>query len=98
MILERHKKFMPAGSVARRCACGCGKILRPYNGQRPLVCRDVWKEIPSMVRSRIMIPGSTLSERRAAARYVFEEAIKIREARQAAQPFLPLSLDGRGQG
>ena len=66
----------------RRCACGCGTILRAYNGQRRLACYAVWREIPAIVRSKIMLPGSSLAERRAAARFVFEEAIKIRRARE----------------
>lgn len=65
----------------RRCACGCGTILRPYNGQRPLVCPAVWRDIPAVIRGRIMLPGSTLFERRAAARFVLGEAIKIRQGR-----------------
>ncbi len=71
-------------TASRRCACGCGRMLRPYNGRRPLVCYQTWKIVDGRERGLakiLMLPGSTLAQRRAAARRVFEIALEIKRER-----------------
>lgn len=59
---------------SRPCPCGCGEILRPYNGQRRLVCSWIWQRVPHQDRAAIMLPGHSAAEWRAAARRVLRRA------------------------
>lgn len=54
----------------RLCPCGCGKLLAPYNGQRPVVCYRTWQLADPTDRAVIMFPGSSTVQKRAAVRRV----------------------------
>lgn len=70
---------------SKPCPCGCGMALHPYNDGMPLVCPATWKKAESQDRRTIMLPGSTLGERRTAARRVLELARAIKHGRENAQ-------------
>lgn len=76
------------------CPCGCGKTLGRYNGKRMLVCYATWQRAADRDRSAIMLPGSSLDERRKAARHVYELALSIRRARSEGDPCPSVSIRG----
>jgi len=69
----------------RKCPCGCGQRLVPYNGTVPLVCYTAWQQTPKPARSVVMFSGSTDSQRRAAVREILGVARKIRTERGQGQ-------------
>jgi hypothetical protein len=59
--------------------------LRAYNGATPLACYDLWRQIPREVRQRVMLPGVTEKDRRAACWQVLRHAHEVRKARKGGQ-------------
>lgn len=62
------------------CPCGCGTVLSRYNGQRRLVCNDVWQRLPRQAVSRYMI-AATQQDRRVVARAAYGLARQLRSER-----------------
>ena len=68
----------------KKCPCGCGEVLQPYNGRRMLVCRTMWNRVPQQTRSHIMLPCEP-QWKRAAVRRVFEMAREVAAERTTAR-------------
>ena len=66
----------------RTCPCGCGEILKPYNGVTPLVCFSTWQRVPREARARFMLPSG---DKRAMARVILLEAIARRKERMGGK-------------
>lgn len=63
------------------CPCGCGQMLHPYNGARPLVCFQVWRLVADEDTAAVMNFCVRPTDREAAARRVLNLAAAVRESR-----------------